>query len=55
MIDDYMKDYSLALDARSEKQRQDAKEIQGRVKRSLEQKVRMDKLQKRYSNKFSSN
>jgi hypothetical protein len=54
-LDTYMKSYSSAMDCRSEQQRTTAREIQQRVKRTLEQKVRMEKITNRYSNKFSSN
>lgn len=54
-LDTYMKHYSSAMDCRSEQQRTTAKEIQQRVKRTLEQKVRMEKITNRYSNKFNNN
>ena len=54
-LDTYMKSYSSAMDCRNEQQKTTAREIQQRVKRTLEQKVRMEKITNRYNNKFSSN
>ena len=54
-INTYMKHYSSAMNGRSNEQIVKSKEVQGRVMRTLEQKVRMDKVMNRYSNKFSSN
>ena len=54
-LDTYMKSYSSAMDCRNEQQKTTAREVQQRVKRTLEQKVRMEKITNRYNNKFSSN
>jgi len=54
-LDTYMKSYSSAMDGRSEQQKTTAREVQQRVKRTLEQKVRMEKITNRYNNRFNNN